>query len=176
MQDGPGKQKNIQPMGNRKEPHPKNWKQTRTIRSNNESKFIIKVSNEKKSKILPTITPLDSPQFQERVKVEIVACDKINQRHGLIYIHDYNIPDMEEYGDELKKEYNLLDVKKATWLTTKNISFTLLLLTFKEKETPIFIEIPGEQAKTEVFEYFERPMSCKHVLNVDTQEKDAMKR
>ena len=46
--------------------------------------------------------------------MEIVACDKINQIQGLKYIHDYDIPDIEEYGNELKKEYNLLDVKKAT--------------------------------------------------------------
>ena len=135
-----------------------------TIKSNNESEFIIEISNEKESKILPTITSLGSPQFQERVKVEIVACDKINQTQGLIYIHDYNIPDIEEYGNELKKEYNLLDVKKATWITTKNISSTPLLLTFKEKEPPIFKEIPEEQAKTKVYEYFERPMSCKTFL------------
>ena len=38
-----------------------------TIRSNNESEFIIEISNEKESKILPTITSLGSPQFQERV-------------------------------------------------------------------------------------------------------------
>ena len=55
-----------------------------------------------------------SPQFQERVEVEIFACDHINQSKGLIYIHDYNIPDIDDYGCELKKEYNLSDVQKAT--------------------------------------------------------------
>ena len=68
----------------------------------------------------------------------------------LIYIHDYNIPDIEDFGSELKKEFNLLDVKKATWIKTKNINSTPLLLTFKEKEPSRFIEIPGEQAKTKV--------------------------
>ena len=43
---------------------------------------------------------------------KIFACNKINQSQGLIYIHGYNIPDIEDYGNELKKEYNLLDVKK----------------------------------------------------------------
>ena len=89
-----------------------------TIRSNNESEFVIEISNEKESKILPTITSLCSPQFQERVEVEIFACDKMNQSQGLIYIHDCNIPDIEDYGSELKKEYNLIDVKKSN--TDKN--------------------------------------------------------
>ena len=44
-----------------------------TIRSNNESEFVIKISNEKKNP--PAITS----QFQERVEVEIFACNKINQ-------------------------------------------------------------------------------------------------
>ena len=99
--------------------------------------------------------------------MDIVACDEIYQSQGLIYIHDYNIPDVEKYNNERKKEYNLLDVKKATWMTTKNISSTPLLLTFKEIEPPRFIKILGEQAKTNVFDYFETPMSCKTCLKYE---------
>ena len=37
---------------------------------------------------------------------------RLNQpKPSLIYTHDYNIPDIEDYGSELKKEYNLLDLK-----------------------------------------------------------------
>ena len=50
--------------------------------------------------------------------------------------------------------------KKTTLITTKNISSTLILLNFKEKEPPRFIEITGEEAKTKIFEDFERPMRC----------------
>ena len=62
-------------------------------------------------------------------------------------MHDCNISDIEEYGNKLKKDCNLLDVKKATWITTKNISSTQLLLTFKEKEPPRFIDMPGKKNK-----------------------------
>ena len=71
-------------------------------------------------------------QLQGRVEVEIFACDKINQSQGPIYILDYNIPVIEDYGTELKKKYNLLDVKKATWIKTKNITSTPLFLTLKK--------------------------------------------
>ena len=81
-----------------------------TIRSNNESEFVFEISNEKGNKTLPTIMSLCSPQFHERVEVEILTCNRTNQSHCLIYIHDYNIPDFEDYGSELKEEYNLLDV------------------------------------------------------------------
>ena len=75
-----------------------------TIISNNESEFIIEISNEKESENLTTITSLCSPQFHERVEVDNFACDKINRSLGLIYIHDYNIPDIDDYGRELVKE------------------------------------------------------------------------
>ena len=77
---------------------------------------------------------------------------------------DSNIPDIEDYDNELKKEYNLLDVNKATWLKTRNLTSTPLLLTFKEKEPQRFIKIPGEQAKSKAYEYYERPMSYKTCL------------
>ena len=112
---------------------------------------------------VPTVTSLCSPQFQERVEVEIFACDKIYQNHALIYINDYKIPDIDDYSSELKK-FNLLDVKKATQKKTKNITSTPLLLNFKEKEPPRFIQMPGEQAKTIVYKYYERSMSCKTYL------------
>ena len=45
-------------------------------------------------------------------------------------------------------------------IKTKNITSTPFLLTFKETELPRLKEIPGEQAKTKVFEYYKWPISC----------------
>ena len=39
-----------------------------------------------------------------KVEVEIITCYKINQSEGLINIHDYNIPDIDDFGSKLKKE------------------------------------------------------------------------
>ena len=66
------------------------------------------------------------------VEVEVFACDKINRSQGLIYIHDYNIPDIEDYDNELKKEYNLLGVTKKNLDENQKITSTPLLLTFKD--------------------------------------------
>ena len=46
----------------------------------------------------------------------------------------------------------------------QKLTSTPLLLTFKEKEPPRFVEIPVEQAKIKVYEYYEKPMSCKTCL------------
>ena len=64
-------------------------------------------------------------------------------------MHDYNIPEIDDYCSKLKKEYSPWDVQKSKLNKNKHfISPPLLLtLTFKEKEAPRFIEILGEEVK-----------------------------
>ena len=56
-------------------------------------------------------------------------------------------------------------MQKATWSKSKDITSTPLLLTFKEKEPPRSIEIPGEQARNQVHEHYEQLISCKKYPN-----------
>ena len=55
-----------------------------TIISNNESQFLIEISNEKESRTLPNLKALCDSQYNERVKHVIFACDKINESKSLI--------------------------------------------------------------------------------------------
>ena len=73
-----------------------------TTKSNNESEYVIKNANENESKILPIEKALCSLHSQERFQVDL--------------LHNYNNPDIDDYDSELKKEYNLSDVQKATWI------------------------------------------------------------
>ena len=79
--------------------------------------------------------------LQKRVEVGKFVSEKIKQSNGLVYIHDYNIPDIDDNDSELKKEHSLSVVQKATWIKTKNITSAPLLLTFKKKEPIRPIEI-----------------------------------
>ena len=106
-------------------------------------------------------------QYKESVEVEIFARDRIGQGQGLIYIHNSSILVIYDYDRELKKEYNLSDVQKATLIKNKNTTSTPCPLTFKEKEPPRFIESSGGQAQTKIYEYFERTMSCKRFLEYE---------
>ena len=125
-----------------------------TIRSNHKSKFVIEISNEKESKILPTITSLAYPQFQERVKVETVIWDYINEKQGLIYIHDYNIPDIEECGNKLKEEYNLLDVKKSNLDNNQNHFLYSTPTNYQRKRTTEIHRDTGRTNKNQSFRKF----------------------
>ena len=42
--------------------------------------------------------------FQKRFELEVFASDKIIQGKALIYIHEYKIQDIDDYGSELEKE------------------------------------------------------------------------
>ena len=117
------------------------------------------------SNFLATITELNFPEYQQIVPAEISASYKMNQSKGMIYIQKYNTTDFTEYREQLKKEFNLLDVQKSTWFITKNQTSTSTLITFKEKEAARFLDILREQAKIKLYDYYERPISCKNSLN-----------
>ena len=142
------------------------------------SEYIIEIAKESESKILPTIKSLALPEYQKTVQVEITPCNSINQCKGLIYIQDHNVSDnntADNFCSRLQKEYNLHEVQKAIWIKTKNPNSTPLLLTFRENEPPRFLNIPGESAKTKVYEYFERPMNCKKCLEYSHTVKNCRK-
>ena len=116
------------------------------IRSINESEFVIVISKEKESKVLPTIKSPCSPHFHERVEIEIFSCGEINQNKGLIHSYDYNIPNIDDYVGDLKKKCILLDVQNATSIKGKKEKhyFYWTPPDFQKKEPPGFKEIPGE--------------------------------
>ena len=76
----------------------------------------------------------------------------------MIDIQNFNKTNFLEYSEQLKKEFNPLDVQKTTWIKTKNPTYTSFLIALKKTR---YLDIPGEQAKTKVYEYYKRPMSCK---------------
>ena len=78
MQNGCRKGKKKQPVAIEKSFIQEIGSKPATITSNNESEFIIEISNEKESKAFITITSLCFPQFQERVEVENI-CLRQNQ-------------------------------------------------------------------------------------------------
>ena len=97
-----------------------------TIRWNSECEFVIEISNEKKSKILPNITSLCSPHFKKGSK--LIYSTRFDLRLRLQHPGYWWL-----WQRTKKKEFNLLAVKKTTLIKTKNITCTLLLLTFKVK-------------------------------------------
>ena len=65
------------------------------------------------------------------------------------------------FREGLMKQHSLLEVTEPHWIKpTRHKHAKPLLLSFIE-EFPRFIDVPGENMRTQVYEYKERPLLCK---------------
>ena len=126
--------------------------------------------NEESTLIVEIATKNDAIKMRELEKlgdipVDVGTSDTRNPEKGLIYIQGYDLLHNEQYIESLRQQYNLAQVEMANWIKTKNSNTRALLLSFKgETEMPEFIDIPGESARTRVFEYKRMPTLCNKCL------------
>ena len=66
----------------------------------------------------------------------------------MINIHEYNPKGSAEYSEHLKKGLQPIRRTKSDWIETEKLTSAHFSSTFKEKEPPRLLDIPGEQAKT----------------------------
>ena len=69
-------------------------------------------------------------------------------------------------------DYNLKYVQQTFWIKPRNPISKQIILTFKEKTVPEYIEIAGEQAKTKVYGYISAPMMCQKYLDFGHTQKN----
>ena len=87
-----------------------------------------------------------------------------NKYKGLIYIYQYNLDDFEEFKEGLK-EHNIFDATLVSWIKPRTPFTKAVLLTFRDYNMPEYIEIPGEQSKSKIYEYVTRPQTCGKCLD-----------
>lgn len=79
---------------------------------------------------------------------------------ALVYVNEYNMSNCESYKGKLIELFNLKDVVEANWIKSKHNQTKPLLISFRGSAVPGYIDIPGEQAKTKVYEYKQKTMLC----------------
>ena len=126
----------------------------KSIRSKNQTTLTIEIHNEAQSKRIMYLKTLN------KTSVEITVNESIQIRKGLIYIYSYDLNDFENYKTSMMNDIGVAGVEEATWIKPRSQFAKALLLSFREN-MPNFISLPGEQAKTKVFPYQERPQICK---------------
>ena len=124
----------------------------------NRDSFVIEISSEQQSNKVRTINKISNIAISMSEYFQDMSM-------GLLYIYEYDLVDFGEFRAGLMTAYNLKDVQQATWIKPRNLSSKLLILTFKEKCLPEYIEISGEQAKTKVYEYISSPLMCQGCLD-----------
>ena len=71
-------------------------------RSHSDSDFVIEISREREIIILPTLTKLSFPEYQQTAEADIAPSYTINQSKSMIYFWEYNTVDFGEYNQQLK--------------------------------------------------------------------------
>ena len=127
------------------------------IRSAGRDSFVVEISEAR------DVEPLKNMNNVNGIPVVISEHPHFNHIQGLIFIYDYDLSNFESFRTGLVEEFNLKEAIQATWIKPRNPLAKPLLITFKQ-ELPEFLNIPGEQSKTKVYEYIPRPMLCSKCL------------
>lgn len=125
----------------------------KTIRRQGEN-YVITIDPKFNEKILQIRSVSGSP-------CTITKHSSMNSTTGLIYTYDILAENSSSFMAGLKSEYNLEEIKHATWIKPRNKRAIAFLVTFQKIELPEFIVIPGEQSKTKVYPYIPKPMRCR---------------
>ena len=101
----------------------------------------------------------------EGVPCRIMLHPTFNTSKVIIYLHDFDLDDVEQFERDLKQHYDIAEVVKATFIRTRNDQTTAFLLTFNNVNPPDTIYIPGERDDTGVYPYRAIPIMCKKCQN-----------
>ena len=129
----------------------------KSIRSGGRSSFVIEVDSEKDSRAILNIKTIHN------IPIHISEHVQHNSAQGLIYIYEYDLKDFDTFRPAIIEKYNLNEAIQASWIKPRNPRAIPLLLTFKQC-LPEYIDLPGEQSRTKVYEYLPKPMLCKQCL------------
>ena len=122
----------------------------KTIWASRKDLFLIEVYNEKQGEVVQRITEIK--------KMPV----KISEYNNAIY--QYDLEEFKEFRVGLIKEHNLHEVVQASWIRPRIAITKSLLITFKDSNIPEYLEIPGEQSRTKIYEYFSKPQICSKCL------------
>ena len=76
-----------------------------------------------------------------------------NESRCLLYIHEYDLTDVESFKAVLAARYDIRDVVPASWITPKSSYSKPFLVTFNSCSLSPHIEIPGETENFKMYEY-----------------------
>ena len=93
------------------------------------------------------------------IPVKTIINTAFNICKGLTY--NYNLTDFTEFK-KLLEHHGLVNVEEPHWIKARRQAKPLLLTV--RNEVPQFIEIPGENMWSRVYEYKEKSLMCKKCL------------
>ena len=99
----------------------------------------------------------------EDIQCEITPYLPCNTSRGLIFIDEYDLSSFsvfEEFENDTKREYNIKEVTRASFIKTRNLDTRPLILTFDTPMLPYSIYIPGERQDSFIQPFINKPILC----------------
>ena len=69
----------------------------------------------------------------EGIPCGIVVYPKYNHNKALIYVHEFDLENMEHFKRELQNRYNIADVQPETFVKTRSPQTHVFIVTFKQE-------------------------------------------
>ena len=125
---------------------------------NNRRSVKVEVGTKKQSERITEVEKIDNIQYQIKVH------PRYNYAKAIIYVHEFEMENIEEFKEGLKLKYNITDIQPAPFIKTKSAQTQVFILTFQQEHLPYSIYIPGERQDTRVFKFKSKPIMCNNCL------------
>ena len=79
---------------------------------------------------------------------EVTTHPKYNFNKGLIYVHEFDLENLEEFKADLQTKYNIVDVQPANFIKTKSSQSHAFITAFMQEYLSYSLHIPGERQNT----------------------------
>ena len=131
----------------------------KSIRSKSKPVFTVDVATADEGKMMKTLTNING------ISAKSTANTTLNICKGLGYVYSYNLADFPSSRSDIRSQHGLIDVigshgLKSNW----NNRAKPLLLIFRDELSP-FLYIQGENMKTKIYKYKEKPLMYKACLS-----------
>ena len=90
---------------------------------------------------------------------EVIVHPKYNHNRALIYLHEFDLENMNDFKNKLQTRYNIVGIQPATFIKTRSIQTHVFIVTFQQEHLPYSIYIRGERQDTKVM-FKNKPLMC----------------
>ena len=125
-----------------------------SVTGQNRTSFVVELRNRMQAGRVVKMTHVQSKECN------VTPHPSSNQSRGLIYIHEFDVSDFDDFQGGLKERYNISDIQEVAFIKTRNPDTKAFIATFLQETLSQSLYIPGDRLDTRVIPFINRPMMC----------------
>ena len=151
-----GEKRRVNPYEIKKQIQDKTGSDPEALTTDGRRAFTIKVKNEELGRKLLKVKEIMG------VECTVEKHNYFNRSKGIIYIHEFDIDDLDDFKAGIMENYNVSQVKPIAFIMPKYAQTRVFLITFDSETCPDAIYIPWERSDTRVYSFYEKPKLFKN--------------